>query len=99
VSAGTYVVLFEENGQCRALPDAVSSMDAAVTLFLDTGRDQLVHLTTLSGCEYVTRASLINGWMISSPETREREVHFEKKAIDEDKANRVAAGLPWESDS
>ena len=66
-------------------------IDAAVSSFLDTGRDSLLHLTPLDGAEVTLRASNVMGWKTESEDTREKWREM-MKAFD---ANPRA---PWESE-
>lgn len=95
----TFLKVYGEDGYILVRPECEPALDAAVTAYLDSGgiRDTLVHLTGISGDEYVTRASRITSWLISTPEGRMRETEIEKALADEHTANRHAVGL-WDDE-
>lgn len=95
---GTYLQVWEGSNFLSVQPEHEPSIDGAVSHWLDTQRDCLVRMTTVSGDEYVTRASLITSWAISTPEGRRRHTEMEKHSMDEERENRVAVGLPWEAE-
>lgn len=92
----TYLKVFEETGQILVEPGHADSIDAAVTHFMETGRDSLLHLTTVAGEDYVTRASNVLCWVTSTPAGRLRSLEFEKHNADERAEARAALGLPYE---
>lgn len=94
---GAYLSVYEESGNILVQPEHEPSVDAAVGNYLDTGRDALLRLTTLAGDEYVTRASNVTSWLLSTPEGRLKSTEFEKAAYDEERDNRVSVGLPWDA--
>lgn len=95
----TYLRLWEETGSVLVVQSDEHSIDAAVSHWLETHRDGLLHLTLASGDRYVTRASNILCWLISTPQGRALAAEMEKAANDEDRANRIAVGLPWDEDA
>lgn len=99
MSTGTYLKLWEEDGGSVCLEaDSRNPIDAAVSTWLDTKRDSLLYLTTIAGEEFVTRASRVTSWLVSTPEGRSATIAYEKAAVDEERANRVAVGLPWDEE-
>jgi len=95
---GRVLCLWEDDGPVNLQPGDEGKLDTAVLEFLREGRDSLLYLTSLSGEVYVTRASNVCGWIISTPETRTRAVELESIAREENRRNREAFGLPVESD-
>lgn len=95
----TYLVLWEAGGS-RLTVDAgdIHRIDAAVTAYLDTNRDSLLHLTTAAGEQYTTRASLITAWHLTTHQGRRRVAELEKADQDETRSLRLAVGLPWDDD-
>ncbi len=47
-------------------------VDTALTAYLETGRDSIVHLTLLNGAPYSVLASEVTAYMTSTPESRRR---------------------------
>lgn len=99
---GIFVRVFDVDGAVVLVtPDDEPRIDAAVTAFLDSGcsRDRTLRLTMLSGDEYVTPASRISSWIVSTPEGRRRSIAIEKVIEDEIRSYRKAAGYSeWEGE-
>ena len=82
-----WLVVFEaDNSQARLDVSDESAIDAAVSSFLETGKDSLLHLTFVEGDEYVVRASRITSWFRSTPEFRERSDAVDAKVKEEKRA-------------
>lgn len=96
MSDGIFLRVWEETGSVIVDPAEKHSIDAAVSQWLREGRDSLLHLTTASGEEYVTRASGIQCWLLSTPEGRMRSIEIEKWTEEERKHQRAELGLGWE---
>lgn len=93
---GTFLRLFEVDGSSMRIDaERSGSIDAAVSNYLDTGRDSLLHLMTLSGESFVVRASRITSWWVSTPEGRETSLRHDKEERDEEQASRILVGLPY----
>lgn len=90
-----YLIVYEEDSQVLVVTGDEPQIDAALTSYLETGRDSLLHLTTVSGEPYKVRASHIMAWMQSTPESRSRRAELEKAGRDEETINRSTYGLPW----
>lgn len=58
-------------GVVRLMVSEESKLDAAVERHLETGRDSLLHLEFVEGGEYITLASEITSWFITTPELRD----------------------------
>lgn len=95
MNAGTYVRAWDVDGEMWLLvEDDAPRLDAAVTAFLETGRDSLLHLTAIQGETFVIRASRLLYWLVSTPEGRFRGVEFVAASDEEQRAAREACGLP-----
>lgn len=93
---GTFVKVWEDGGEAICIDAAyVHSLDAAVTQWLDTGRDSVVHVGLLCGDEYAVLASAITSWRVCTPAGRARDAALEERARQEDAAYRADAGAPW----
>jgi hypothetical protein len=94
---GTYIRVYDETGVVDLAAGQENSIDAAVTAYLESAgtRDSLVYLVSVSGAEYVVRASTIHGWTISTPENRARSAEVERAYRDEDTALRQTFGI-WD---
>ena len=68
------VIWLVNNGCLTAHPDEESSLDAAVQLWIDTGRDTILRLRDeqVTAPDLCYLASQVVGWRISIPVTRER---------------------------
>lgn len=97
MSIGAYVRVFDDDGYVLVPPAEEPRIDAAVTAYLDSGgtRDSLLRLATLDGAEYVVRASSIRSWIMTTPETRRRQVEHEKALTDELREYAAEIGY-WE---
>lgn len=97
MSIGAYVKVFDDDGYVLVPPAEEPRIDAAVTAYLDSGgtRDSLLRLATLDGAEYVVRASSIRSWIMTTPETRRRQVEHEKALTDERREYAAEIGY-WE---
>lgn len=93
-----YLVLFTDEGALRIEEGDKHQVDVALTEYLHSGRDSVIHLTLLDGDEYATRASLVTGWTVSTPEGRVRMQELTKLLDDEERANRMEAGLGWDDE-
>lgn len=92
-SLGTYLCIWEKNGsKFWAIPDDISRIDAGVQQYLDTGRDSLLCLTAYSGGDYFTKASNINCWRLSSPESRHLNAKQEAMEREEQQAHKAEFG-------
>lgn len=74
-------------------------IDAAVQQWIDMRRDSIVSMSIIGNREAHYLASQIVGWRPSTPEGRLVEVQQEARDIEERRANRSAAGLPFEDPS
>lgn len=100
MSEHTYLRLWEANNTTTCVsPDDEHTIDAAVTRYLDTGRDELLLLTTYSGDRYRTRASLILSLMLSTPEGRAKDAEIDKELGDEARETRLSLGLSWDEEN
>jgi hypothetical protein len=91
----TWLSVCEIDGVIYLDPAEENSVDAAVTHYLDTGRDSVLHLDRATGYEYHTRASNILSWFVSSPESRRAEMLFGKDAHEESTALKTELGV-WD---
>ena len=97
---GTYLRLWDDTGDVWTLVDTdFNQIDHAVSEYLSTSRDSLLHLTTLSGETFVTRASRVECWVVSTPETRYRELEFLKAAEIEKATACEALGIVLSDDT
>ena len=103
MSLGTYIRVWEWNGDTMMIErHHESEIDAAYTAWVDHQIDKVLRFLTLHGDEYVTRASQIDTWTVSTPLGRKRAYEIIAAEDEEDAANREAAGLkegakePWE---
>lgn len=94
----SFVKVFEKDGCFCATLGAEHALDAALSHFLDTGRDVVVTLTQLNGDVYCVRASNIDSWRISTPEGRRKDVELEALNREEHKQYRADYGLAWLDD-
>lgn len=92
-----YVKLWDEDGTVAVMPDEEPRIDAAVSEYLNTGRDSLLDLELVSAAMYKTRASLVRSWMMGDADTRRREIEYEKAQRDEAQAVRHELGI-WSDD-
>lgn len=100
MEAGTYVIVFEEGGDCaNVVAEDETRLDCAVAAYLDSAgtRDSLVHLTLCNGERYTVRASTVKGWKVSTPEGRLRAIEYQQGLEEEHKSNRQALGI-WENE-
>lgn len=94
---GAFVRVYDASGFVAVELDDEPRLDAAVSAYLDNGRDRLVRMARIDGDEYVILASEVTGWMVSTPEGRRRSTELDKASKDEEEANRQAVGL-WDAD-
>lgn len=81
---------------CVAL-DEEPRIDAAVQRWVDMERDTVLSMSGLNGdVRYL--ASQIVGWIASTPQTRALDCLQIARDRDETRANRTAAGLPFQDD-
>ena len=96
MSTGTYLRIWEsDGGNIAVMSEHEPSIDAAVGAWLDTSRDSLIRLTCITGEDYVTKASRVTAWLVSTPEGRAASTAHQKDIVEEERANRLAVGLPW----
>lgn len=95
---GTYVRVFDEDGNISVELDDEPRVDAAVQRWIDSGRtrDTVLSLTCLDGSEIHMLASKITTWYVSTPESRRLQVEFEAAYQQELRQMRAAAG--WMED-
>jgi len=95
----TFLKVYYDDGYVLAKPECEQSIDAAVSAWVDSGktRDRLLRIELLDGCELAVLASEVTSWLISTPETRQRQVEIERDLRAEDTAMRQAAGI-WDED-
>lgn len=89
-----YLLVFEDDGATwLAASNERHQLDTAVTAYLETGRDSLLHLDLIDGSPLVLKASLVTGWRLETKETREinQKQFEEQRQINGDRH-------PWESD-
>lgn len=93
------IVWVRENGKICVDPQEESRIDAAVEKWICRQGDTLLHLSILGGAGQMTyKASEITGWELTTPEMRALEALQEARDKDEKRANRQAAGLPYDED-
>lgn len=94
----TFVKVFEEDGFVLVVLEDAPRVDAAVSMWVDSGgtRDTLLELTRCDGDGYWVKASTITSWTISTYEGRRRSFEWEAAMRGEEQSLREAAGL-WES--
>jgi hypothetical protein len=96
---GTFLRLFEvDDATVAVLREHEDEVDAAYSHWIERGIDKVLRLTTSHGDEYVTCASRIERFTVSTPEGRRKAIQLEAAGVEEDAANYRAAGLPYESD-
>lgn len=98
MSAGTFIRLYDSMGVSDVQAVDEGRIDAAVQLLLDTmgGRDTLLDLTLVNGATYRILASDVRSWIVSTPESRQRQLALEQACTEEDREHRIALGLTWE---
>jgi hypothetical protein len=75
MSEASYLIVWGHDGQhVHCMAECRHRLDAAVTAYLDTSRDSVVHLDLVDGGTYATLASSINSWTDSTPEIRANAV-------------------------
>lgn len=96
---GTFLRAWEPDGGSVALEARhEQEIDAAFSQWVERGVDRVLRLTLAHGDEYVTKASQIEAFTISTPDGRRRATELEAAAGAEDVENRKAVGLPVRSD-
>lgn len=96
---GTYLIVYEVDGsRLNVEASEERRLNAAVSGYLTTNRDDLIDLTTIDGATYTVPVSRIVSWITSTPETRERAMLNEAADRAERHQHRASAGLPWEDD-
>lgn len=92
-AAGTYLHLETEDTIYEIEPVHKDSIDAAVSHYLDTGRDALLHLTTIPGMEVTLRASSCTAWWVSTPSVR--KVIFRNEMAREMERDTARREIDW----
>ena len=85
----SYLIVWDrDGGSARVMLEDADRVDAAVTLWVDSGRtrDTLIYLTTIGGATYRILASEITSWVDCTPESRAREAEIERAMKAEAKA-------------
>ena len=82
----TWINLYEKDSLARIAAHEESHIDAAVTTYLDTGKDSLLHVEFVEGGEYCVRASQITSWYCNTAEFRGRSRALERMIEEEKKA-------------
>ncbi len=85
-----------DGGRLSVRLDEESRVDAAVQQWIDMERDTILHMTILGDRQVAYLASQVVGWVPSTPESRLLETMQEARDLEEKRANRAAAGLPYE---
>lgn len=101
MSIGTYIRVWDAQGGSADVDAADEGrIDAAVQRFIETGGhvDTVLDLTMLNGASYRVLASTIQSWIVSTPDTRLRQMELQKESEEEEREYRVALGLPWEGE-
>jgi hypothetical protein len=89
-----YVKMFDTDGCFFLLtPGEEHRLDAAKSRFLETGRNELVHLDLLDGSPFVLPVSDIQCWIMSSPAVRRRSLEIEQVLSQELEATRRELGI------
>src|SRR5210317_1910255 len=66
-----FLVVWEESGSTVSVVEGDErQLDDAVSTWIDTGRDALLHLTTTEGVPYRMLASNVTSWLLSTPQSR-----------------------------
>lgn len=76
---GDFIKLYDDGGIYWILsPDNEQSIDAAVSLWIESGgtRDTLLDLTSPDGSNVRLPASNVRSWHISTPESRRRNAEW-----------------------
>lgn len=83
-----YVAVYDESGHVKCVPEDEPRVDAAVSLWVDSGRtrDTILYLTALDGARYCVLASHVTSWMLSAPQDRERSAGIELALKEERKS-------------
>ena len=92
VMPSEHLVLFENDGTIWFIDAGdLNRVDGAVSAYLDTGRDSLVHMTGIDKSELTIMASQISGWKYQTLETlqTQREQQAELEEL-------MGAKHPWE---
>lgn len=95
---GNFVKMWEhDDTSCCVIESDCYSIDAAVSQWLDTRRDSLLHLTLLNGDAYVTKASNVVSWRKVTLNGRRLDIEYQAARTEEEKAFKAEMGLPsWE---
>jgi hypothetical protein len=83
-------VLMADNSVSRIELDEENSIDAAVTTYLATKKDEMLHLSMYSGLTLRVLASQITSWIVNTPDGRARDREIQR---DLDSENEQ----PWEA--
>jgi hypothetical protein len=96
----TWLVLLEkgESASTHIDPADETAIDVAVSRYLETKRDEILHLTLSEGGPYRVLASRISSWWINTPEHSRRNLLRTEKSKEDEKERRAALGLPWKED-
>lgn len=89
---GTFVKVWECDGMLCVEAGSEHAIDAAVSHYLDTGRDSLVHLCLLSGDAYTVQASRITSWRVCTPAGRRKDEAIRLAQETEDKELQAEFG-------
>lgn len=88
----TYVKVYtRDNAVTHCILDDEMTLDVAITRYIEKKQDELLLLTTSAAQMYKTLASEVTSWIVSTPESRERERELERRMKEE-------AGTPWAND-
>lgn len=86
----------KDGGSLCVRLDEEPRIDAAVLCWLEMERDSILSMTILGDRQVCYLASQIVGWVASTPEGRLLEAMQEARDLEEKRAHRAAAGLPYE---
>jgi hypothetical protein len=91
---GSYLRVYDmQGGNAPVVLGDEAQIDTAITEYLYSGRDTLLHLTMCHGARYRILASVVQSWLVSTPENRLASVEREKAEQDEDRALKQSVGL------
>lgn len=92
-----YIRLYESDGYVLVHETEDPRIDAAVSRYIDNGRDTLLLLDCLDGSVYRCLASNIRSWYTSTPESRRQSLAWERDSKAEAKELRISLGI-WEDE-
>lgn len=93
----SYLKIWEDQGVSCCMPEDESALDAAVSHYLDTSRDSLVHMTQINGDHYVIRASQILAWRLVTSTGRRKDMESKAAQAEEERTLKAEFGM-WETD-